>query len=285
MPPSHFEFIAIGTTWQITTSLKLSSREKTQILTRIETFDRTYSRFREDSLIRNIAKQKGVFTFPEDGRPLFSLYEKFYSLTRGHFTPLIGQMLLDAGYDPEYSLKSKELRSIPLWEDVMTYEFPNLTTQKPILLDFGAGGKGYLVDIIGEILRKTHASFSINAGGDILQKSTDGGKLRVGLEHPLHLDQVIGVAEIENGSICGSAGNRRAWGSFHHILHPFEKKSVSDILATWVVAPDGLHADALATALFFVPAKALTQEFDFSYTMIHKNLSLETSENFPATFY
>jgi len=115
----------------------------------------------------------------------------------------------------------------------MTYKHPRLTVYTPVLLDVGAAGKGYLVDIIGELLEEQGTiAYCIDAGGDILRKSMGNDTIRIGLEHPSDATQAIGVVELGNGSICGSAGNRRTWAGLHHIMDPQTTKPVRTIIAT-----------------------------------------------------
>ena len=82
-------------------------------------------------------------------------------------------------------------------------------------------GKGYLIDIVGEIVEKNDIhDFFINAGGDIVVKSSGETNKRIGLENPENAKQAVGLVEINNMSICGSAGNRRVWDKYHHIINP-----------------------------------------------------------------
>ena len=141
-------------------------------------------------------------------------------------TPLIGQALSDAGYDAQYSLRPGKLWPTPAWSSVIDYNPPHLLVKKPVLLDFGAIGKGYLVDIIASLMMDAGVTdFCVNAGGDMLQRQTGPEVMRVGLEHPDHHDEVIGVATLGNQSLCGSAGNRRAWEGFNHIINPNTQSS------------------------------------------------------------
>jgi FAD:protein FMN transferase len=117
--------------------------------------------------------------------------------------------------------------------------------------------------------------FIIDAGGDILYHGDE--TLEVALENPLNIDEAIGIAKIKNQSICGSAGNRRAWQGFHHII--------KNILATWAVADDGLIADALTTALFFTEPQSLCPHFNFEYLVLYKDQSVLKSPNFPAELF
>ena len=286
---AQFIFDAIGTSWQIDISKQISENEESELFDaiqkRINEFDQTYSRFRDDSLVIKIANEKGEYIFPEDSQKMFDLYYDLYDLTDGLFTPFVGQILSDAGYDAQYSLKQKrELQNPPLWESVICFEYPKLIVKEPVLLDFGAGGKGYLVDIVAEVVEK-HGIFEylIDAGGDIVHKGDI--PVRVGLEHPQNFDQAIGVYNLANGSLCGSAGNRRVWGEFSHIINPATLSSPRHILGVWVFAQTGLLADSLATCLFFVSAKKLLQKYQFEYLVMYDEGHIEKSNNFAAEVF
>ena len=293
-----FDFKAIGTTWKIdifdSSILLTSEREKNlyqKVLDRIDIFDRNYSRFRNDSLVTEISKKAGTYTLPDDAKLMMELYFDIYKRTNGLVTPLIGQLISDAGYDAVYSLKQKgQLSQPPRWEDVLIYEYPKLTVNQPVLLDFGAAGKGYLVDIVGELLEACGINhFCIDAGGDILVHTPDSDKkvkpIRIGLEHPDDPTQAIGVYEMNNGSICGSAGNRRVWGDFTHIINPHTLSSPREISAVWVIAKTAIVADALATCLFFVSPDVLVSEYDFQYVIVRNDHSVETSLNFTGEIF
>jgi FAD:protein FMN transferase len=286
-----FTFEAIGTHWQIDVLDDISQTDAQSLLSkihkRIDDFDRDYSRFRTDSLITKMSLQGGAYTLPTDAEPLFDLYRDLYNLTGGAFTPLIGQVLSDAGYDAEYSLQlKKELQKPESWEKVIEYQFPELFLKKPALLDFGAAGKGYLIDLVGELLQEQGIhSFCLDAGGDILYRSEQKSPLRIGLEHPENTQQVIGVTYLTNKSICASAGNRRKWEQFHHIVNPHTLRSPEHILATWVIAETTMLADALATCLFFVPGKMLVKHYNFEYITLNAEYSVEKSAEFPAELF
>jgi len=233
-----------------------------------------------------MAHEAGSYHLPGDAEPLFDLYEQLYDVSDGLVTPLVGQLLADAGYDAEYSLQTKELHTVPEWFEVMDYTFPELRIKQPALLDVGAAGKGYLVDIIAELIEASGVhGFCINAGGDIRNHNVSSRLSRIGLEHPRTIEQVIGIADIPTGSICGSAGNRRTWNGFTHIMNPRTKQPPTNVLATWVSADTALVADGLATALFFVKASKLRERFTFAYAIIREDLSLEYSNDFPAQFF
>lgn len=284
------EFEAIGTHWKIDVWANLSDRAWSEIgdevRSRIEQFDKDYSRFRDDSFVTSMAKTGGTFTLPADAKVLLDLYETLYRKTDGAFTPLVGNLLADSGYDATYSFSEKPLRTPSTWDTALHYTFPKLTIAKDEILDFGAGGKGYLIDIVGDVLKSQNIShFCVDAGGDMLVHSDEDVFLRVGLEHPHDLESVIGVATIRNQSIAGSSGNRRKWGKYHHIFDPHTKESTTDVLATWVIAQSALVADSLATCLFFVSPGVLADEFAFEYLVLYPDMSVRHSDDFPGELF
>ncbi len=282
--------------WQIDIYENLQEAREAEIFSiirnRIETFESHYSRFRDESIVTKISKVKvgdstgdRTFVLPSDAEKMFNIYKYLYILTNGLFTPLIGGVLSDFGYDSKYSLQAKsEIEKAPTWDEVMEYNYPKLLIKKPALLDFGAAGKGYIIDIIGELFEENNINeYCIDAGGDIRHRNNN--VIRVGLENPEDTNQVIGVCELGNESICGSAGNRRAWGTVNHIMNPKTLESSSEIIAVWVTAKNTMLADALTTCLFFVPASILTLHYQFEYILLRKDFSIEKSANFSGEFF
>lgn len=286
---TQFNFEGIGTKWQIDVYKTLSEKEESELLAlikkRVDIFDQTYSRFRDDSIVMQMLKKTGTFTLPEDAKIILNLYYDLYKQTNGFFTPLVGNLLSEAGYDANYSLVQKEkLNLVPTWEEIISYEYPVIHIKKPAILDFGAGGKGYLVDLVAEVLESNNIfEYCINAGGDILHKGSVS--IRVGLENPNDINQVIGVYPLQNGSICGSAHNRRSWGNFTHIMNPKTLNSPKDILAVWVIAKTAILADSLATCLFFVESSTLFDIYEFEYVLIRSDYSIEKSDNFAGEIF
>lgn len=283
-------FSAIGTSWQVDLPAVLPAQEEQIILAavhqRIAAFDLQYSRFRPDSWVSTVAQQAGTYTIPADGQPLFDTYKDLHQLTAGAFTPFIGQTLVEAGYDAKYSLQTKELTPTPAWNAERDYQFPQITLPQPTLLDVGAAGKGYLVDLVSQVIREHGVQdYCVDAGGDIVRQATDSTTLRVGLEDPREVTRVIGVVNLAQGSLCGSAGNRRAWGEFHHIIDPHTQQSPRHVLATWTTASSALIADALATCLFFVPAATLKAHYEFEHLVLQADGAVTYSSGFPAELF
>ncbi len=292
----QYNFEAIGTHWVIdifddSLLTDISQRKlRADIDKRIEEFDQVYSRFKEDSLVSKISlnenHQGGTYLFPDDARELFDFYKKLYQLTKGRVTPLIGKTLEQAGYDAFYSLQAKELTQPLPWEKVIQLNYPEIIFLQPALLDVGAAGKGYLVDLVVEVIENYKLEyFCVDAGGDMVYKNPDGKFLEVALENPMGTSQAIGVAKILNQSLCSSSGNRRKWEGYNHIINPDTLKSPDHIAGTWVVAKTGLISDGLATGLFFCEPEIFADDFSFEYLIMYTDGSINKSVNFPAELF
>jgi thiamine biosynthesis lipoprotein len=286
---------AIGTRWEIETRKPLGASLKRRMFERIEEFDATYSRFRPDSLVSRIADTPGGgrFDFPDDSVALFDLYDRLHASTGGAVDPLVGRDLELLGYDRAYSLApapdpvraAEHARGRAAWSEDVVRDGTSLLTRRPLVIDVGAAGKGYLVDIVSGILRGAGVSrFVVDSGGDLRHSGRSG--TRVGLEHPFDPRLVIGVANLRDRALCASAVTRRAWGEgLHHELDARTGVPARDVVATWVVADDAATADGLATALFFTGAKDLARTFRFSYVRMFADGRAEISPNFDGELF
>lgn len=290
-----FTFEAIGTRWEIETQEPLGRRLPQRILERIQQFDTTYSRFRPDSLVSRVAAAPdgGCFDFPEDSVALFDLYERLHTATGGAVDPLVGRDLELLGYDQTYSLTpasdlvraEAHARGRATWSKDILRDGTSLVTRRPLVIDVGAAGKGYLVDIVSEMLREAgFARFVVDGSGDLRHSSEPS--IQVGLEHPFDPRLVIGVINLQDRALCASAVSRRAWGDgLHHVLDARTGVPVRDVVATWVVADEAATADGLATALFFTGADPLTEIFRFSHLRMFADGRAEISQNFDGELF
>ncbi len=290
MSGSSIEFFATGTNWKIDFSEALSPTKlaeiRNKLTERAEDFENDYSRFKDNSLISRMSKVIGEHHLPEDAEKLMNFYFKLNRVTGGKFTPLVGDLLNRAGYDKDYSFVPKgSLQHIPDLKNVCKYSFPKINIHKRYQWDFGAAGKGYLIDILKELLDDMKVvECCIDAGGDICYKS-NSKSLRIGLEDPNNFENVLGVVEVLNQSLCGSSGSRRHWSRYHHILDPIALHSPNSILSTWVLADDTMTADGIATSLFFTEPDKLSKDFVFDYLILNSDYSVKKSANFLAELF
>ena len=281
-----FRFDGIGTAWEISTRIPLDPAQRLSVLAEVERYDATWSRFRRDSLVSQMSARPGQYQLPAESVALADLYRELYALSGGAMTPLIGASLEQLGYDAGYSLRPRGAAAAPpAWDDVLEWRGTSVTTTAPVVLDVGAAGKGQLVDLLADVLRGQGVTdFFIDASGDLL----NGGQapVTVALEHPYDASRAIGTVPLGAGALCASASNRRAWGDgLHHVLDGTTGRPVTTVVATWARANTALEADALATALFVVPAAELESRFRFSWLQVLSNGSAEYSAEFEGALF
>lgn len=260
---SHtWRFEAIGVPWEIATAEPLSEVSQSHIAAEIERFDADWSRFREDSVVTQLAA--GQLTSAEllDARTMLELYARLSDSTAAAVHPLVGDALSSLGYDRHYSLQPAE-HSAPVadWRSMLSWAGSHVSLVEPATIDVGALGKGRLVDRVLALVPEEAGNCVVDASGDLAVRG--GEAVRVGLEHPLYTDRVIGVASVRDAAVAASASNRRVWGDgLHHVIDGRTGQPTRAIMATWVIAPEAMVADALATALFFDGGAELAATFD-----------------------
>jgi thiamine biosynthesis lipoprotein len=264
----------------------VSEPQRAALLERVARFDRDWSRFRDDSVVSRIAREPGHHRLPADAAPLMAWYRELYEGTGGRVSPLVGRTMESLGYDAAYRLTpASTLVGVPAWSDAMSWDGEFLDTARPVLLDVGAAGKGYLVDLLSDLLTglgvTTHV---VDGSGDLVARGETSEV--VALEHPLDPTKAIGVVPIADGALAASAVNRRTWGDgLHHVIDAVTGLPTASVIATWALAPDALHADGLATALFFDAAPNLTEGDNVSYVRMFANGRVEHSPTFPGELF
>ncbi|WP_263119300.1 FAD:protein FMN transferase [Cellulomonas sp. RIT-PI-Y] len=283
MPRPSTRFQAIGTHWQVDTDRPLDIAGLGALHDRIARFDADWSRFRPDSWVTRTADAgAGEYDLPGDAGPLLAAYDTAAGCTGGAVSPLVGRALEDLGYDADYRLRPRRdedgeliVHPVPAWSDAPRAD-GRITLPADTLIDVGAAGKGYLVDLVSEVL--TERGFDahvVDAGGDI---RVLGSTLRVALEDPADPARALGVLRVTDGAIAGSAPNRRAWGpGLHHVVDARTGRPTDRVLATWAVAPDALTADIAATALFFADPDLVAARFGIRYVVLDADRRLRWS--------
>lgn len=280
-------FDAIGTTWRITTDRPLHPALRREVDDVVEQYDHTFSRFRPDSAVTRLARTGGPVDLGPWAPPLLDLLILLARRTDGAMTPLVGGALEHLGYGPDYRLDAEEgYRAAPPI-DALHLDGSVVSLDEPAVLDVGSAGKGQLVDLVSGVLAEGgHAAFTVDAGGDV---RAAGPAVRVALEHPFDPAAAIGVVEVQDAAIAGSALNRRAWIAsdgrrLHHVLDGRTGMPVDAVAATWAVADSAMLADALATALFLVPPEAL-EGFPFTWLRMATDGRAHWSPRLPGTVF
>ncbi len=136
--------------------------------------------------------------------------------THGYFDPTIGKRLTELGYgDPTISTQYSHLKKEHGNYRDIQIDGDRVILHGDIELEFGGGGKGYLIDSIQKML-EAYPRFLINFGGDMYGR----GSWQVGLESPFASDEVIGLISLDDHYFACSAGTKRKWGNSHHLIDP-----------------------------------------------------------------
>jgi thiamine biosynthesis lipoprotein ApbE len=205
--------------------------------------------------------------------------------TDGYFDPTVSKRLAELGYGNNngynfWERRFGDYRDIEIvWDEIILHG--------DILLEFGWVGKGYLIDVIQEMigsglchidrnspvsvadeveiscsenwtgflgsaiapLEMTETRYLINFGWDLYGR----GGWRVGLESPFSADEVIGIHILEDSFLACSAWTRRKWGNHHHLINPKTGESATEVVASYIEGSSWMTVDGYATTLCVMP--------------------------------
>jgi thiamine biosynthesis lipoprotein len=180
----------------------------------ITTFDNTYSRFKEDSLLSRLNRERSV-PYDHHLAEMITQADETTKATQGVFSIFIKEALEEKGYGEKVGTPhEKTLNNIPgtlLPQTRITKESITLIGNKGI--DLGGIGKGYLIDILATMLTEEFSIpyFLINGGGDIYVTSNQGNDVELYLEHPTNEDEYIGKILLKDSAFCSSSSFKRRW--------------------------------------------------------------------------
>jgi len=256
-----FTHQALGTTWWIEIFDVLSPEMRAVVYDDcshfLNQFEQTYSRFNPNSIISKLNRDRYIDHPSPECYDLLQYGHRLYARSQGQFNMLVGDTLINRGYDAQYSFTPTGLvDSIPNVHDALVINRERITVSSGSI-DIGGFGKGYAIDILVARLREQYAidEFLINGGGDMYGTSQQGKPITIYLEHPLTLNSAIGTTTIFNQGFAASSPHKRSWtyeGKIHsHIVH-VSPQSLSRLAestpdAVFVKALRAADADAFAT--------------------------------------
>lgn len=121
-------------------------------------------------------------------------------------------------------------------------------------IDLGAIAKGYALDLAADAMQKAGATAGIvDVGGDVRAFGTqpETTTWRVGIRHPFSQGR-FGVIDLDRGAVATSGVQQRfitiEGQRYSHIIDPRTGRPAEQAPSVTVIAPDGITADAWATA-------------------------------------
>lgn len=233
---------------------------------RLEAVDPVFNDYREDSEVGRLNRGDGDATVSEPLAEALRLAQQVHGLTGGAFDPTVGPLrrlwrqAAESGEWPDKEARGEALGRCGL--DGIRLEGRTLKRQrKGVQLDFGGIVKGMAVDEVVRLLQEAGVRDGlVQVGGETAAFGVSQRRQlhRIGIQHPLAMDQVWTVVQDPGSGIsCATSGNYRnpieiAGRKVYHIFDPRTGEPVdTQVLSVTVVfvqtGQNGL-ADALSTA-------------------------------------
>lgn len=258
----------------------LTRSQKQAVVNELVELDRLFNRFSPESDISRINAQAGQpVPVSDKTMALLSEAQDLAVRTGGYFDPTIGPLADLWQIGPPSSKDGRENWQPPSPGEVdqarelVDYRGLQLDPARGLAkldkpgmkLDVGGVAKGYAVDVIAELLQSWEIENAlIDFGGDFyaLGRHPEGRPWKLGIRHPRDPSRVIAVVEVQDQAVTTSGDYQRyrlyEGQRFSHLLNPFTGYPAQELSSVTILAPTGVLADGLATAVFALgPEKGL----------------------------
>ncbi len=150
--------------------------------------------------------------------------------------------------------------------------------------------QGFAADRVRDVLKAHGIRYALANSGEFgaIHQKPEGESWRIGIQHPRIPEAHVALAELDNCFLATSGDYETKFSedfSAHHIFDPATGRSPTVLSSVSVVAPTGLEADALSTAIFVLgPDKGLelaSSRSGVEALMVLKNGDLVSTPNFP----
>jgi thiamine biosynthesis lipoprotein len=234
----------------------------------IAEFDRSCSRFREDSGLCALNRAAGSPVEVE--RLLLDAVQaalRAAILTDGDVDPTVGEALVALGYDRDFEALAGDeglrrrpvsIASVPGWRAVqLDIDAATIRVPRGVRLDLGATAKALAADRAAEAaLHRAGCGVLVGLGGDFAAAGTAPGRgwrIRVTDDHRAGTDVPGQWITIRAGGLATSSTTVRRWttasGTAHHVIDPATGRPVSAVWRTASVAAGScLDANIASTA-------------------------------------
>jgi thiamine biosynthesis lipoprotein len=150
--------------------------------------------------------------------------------------------------------------------------------------------QGFAADRVREVLRAHGIRHALANTGEFaaLGHKPGGDDWRIGIQHPRVPEAYVALAALEDRFLATSGDYETKFSedfSAHHIFDPATGRSPTTLSSVTVIAPTGLEADALSTAIFVLGPdqglKLAARRRGVEVLMVLKNGELVSTPNFP----
>jgi len=211
-------------------------------------------------------------------------------LTDGAFDPTVQPLwnLYSKGGSPD-SERLLAVRRFVDWKQVEVEAHRiRLGTGQSVTLNGIA--QGFAADRVRDVLRAHGIHYALANTGEFaaLSHKPEGGNWRIGIQHPRVPEAYVALAALDDRFLATSGDYETKFSedfSTHHIFDPATGLSPTTLSSVTVLAPTGLEADALSTAIFVMgPDHGLrlaASRRGVEVLMVLKDGELVSTPNFP----
>lgn len=230
---------------------------------RLTELELLFNRYRSDSEVSRINRKASEKPFPvsEDMFSLLTLSNELNTQTSGAFDITVVPLMVlwknaeqaDAVPDSDTIRRVRShtgTHHIILDADTQTV----VLTNSNLRIDLGGISKGYMVDRLVELLKENDVQRGlVNIGGDLrVFGGSPEDPFRVGITDPETPGRIIRTLTLTDSAVATSGDYERyttiQGRRFSHIIDPRTGMPVTHSPSVTVIAPDGVRADAYATA-------------------------------------
>lgn len=202
--------------------------------------------------------------------PLVNIAKPLAQQSEQLFNPAIGKLIRLWNFSdstnadqrpPDQSLIDRLILSQPNMSDIEFNGILMRSRNPDLMLNFGAFGKGYGIDLAISKLREAgFKNVLLNAGGDLRATGRHGSRpWRIGIRHPRQNDIIASLETEGDESVFTSGDYERYYlyqgKRYHHIIDPRTGRPAQGSMSVTIIHTDATTADAAATALFIAGPK------------------------------
>lgn len=230
--------------------------------------ERKFSRFRDDSVVSEIACQAGLASVAVDDetRALIEAALDLARLTGGRFDPTVGVLRRAWNFKEHRVPEAGELegllplvdhRSVSVGRDAV------FLARAGMELDLGGVGKEYAVDRVADLLSNAGVTSAlVNFAGDVrtIGGRSDGRPWSIGVADPRAPGQCRFAVRLIGGAGVATSGDyERCFVKngvrYHHLLDATTGWPAAGVMSATVVAASTFDAGRLATAAFLLGSR------------------------------
>lgn len=249
-----------------------AQRAATAVFDRIEELEDILSDYREASELNRLTRE--AVNRPQAVSPelfyVLTQSQKFSQLSGGAFDITIGPVVA-LWREARRTQRLPEAARLAKARELVDYHHIELDPEARTVmlkragmqLDLGGIAKGYAADQAIEILQAQGIHTALVAlGGDIRVSGTPPGTRgwKIDIQNPAPQGrEPLCTVPLQGGAISTSGDTQQYVESggerLSHIINPASGMALRNAASTTVIAPDGITADALATALSVMPVE------------------------------